>query len=114
MKSAHNYFNKFINQIRTLCTHQNVPFLHLVFPKFKVLLNPCGKKRSVDLSGVFLQMSLYGGDVVLQSLQSCLNEILDICEILRSWYETYSVSLQKGVKVEDANNWRPIALLSIT
>ena len=72
------------------------------------------KKRSADSSGVLLEMFLYGGDEVLQSLQSCLNEILDTGEILTSWYETFFVLLYKGGKVEDANNWRPIALLSIT
>lgn len=59
-------------------------------------------------------MSLFGGDHVLTQLQKHLNSILDIGSILASWYEVHFSMLHKGGTEDDANNWRPNAILNIT
>ena len=52
------------------------------------------------------------------NLCSCLlhllNDVLRDGAIPTNWYETHFTLLHKGGSTEDANNWRPIAILSIT
>ena len=43
-----------------------------------------------------------------------LNDVLRTGIIPTNWYETHFSLLHKGGSTEDANNWRPIAILRIT
>ena len=72
------------------------------------------KKKCADKHGIVLEMFLHGGDVVLERLHAYLNDILSTGIIPDRWYETYFTMIHKGGAESDANNWRPIAILSIT
>ena len=72
------------------------------------------KKKCPDKEGVVLEMFLYGGDHVLEQLKKHLNSILVTGNVPFSWYETHFSMLHKGGTESDANNWRPIAILSIS
>ena len=50
----------------------------------------------------------------MQILLEYLNNVLLSGCIPSSWCETFFSLLHKGGSVHDANNWRPIAILSIT
>ena len=72
------------------------------------------KKRCADKDGIVLEMFLHGGKQHFDSLLSCLNSVLlDGC-VPSSWCETFFTLLHKGGPTNDANNWRPITILSIT
>ena len=72
------------------------------------------KKRCADKDGIVLEMFLHGGKQHFDSLLSCLNSVLlDGC-VPSNWCETFFTLLHKGGPTDDANNWRPIAILSIT
>ena len=72
------------------------------------------KKKCADKYGIVLEMFLHGGNVVLQRLHAYLNDILSTGIIPDRWYETYFTMIHKGGAESDANNWRPIVILSIT
>ena len=71
------------------------------------------KSRCADTDGILLEMFLYSGENNLQTLLECLNEVLLSGSIPSSWCDIFSL-LHKGGSDHDANNWRPIAILSIT
>ena len=72
------------------------------------------KGRCHDKDGFFLEMFLYFGSENLQILCNHLNHILHEKSIPEKWCDTFFSLLHKGGPTEDANNWRPIAILSIT
>ena len=47
-------------------------------------------------------------------MRGFLNGILVTGAVPANWYDTYISLLDKGGNTEDANNWRPIAILSNT
>ena len=59
-------------------------------------------------------MFLHGGPSIQECLLHMLNDVLRTGVIPTNWYETHFSLLHKGGCTEDANNWRPIAILSIT
>ena len=71
------------------------------------------KKKSVDKDNVVLEMFWYGSADVHNSLLHMLNDVLRTGIPHTNWYETHFSILHKGGSTEDANNWRPIAILSI-
>ena len=72
------------------------------------------KGRCTDKSGLITELFLFGGIVVHESLQSCINHLVRYGDILSNWCETFFVLLHKRGNTEAAINWRPIALLNIT
>ena len=72
------------------------------------------KGRCADKDGVCLEMFLHSGNGSLQQLLVCLNEVLVHDTIPSSWCDTFFSLLHKGGCVDDPNNWRPVAILSIT
>ena len=59
-------------------------------------------------------MFAYGGDCVVEMMEHFLNNILDTGVVPESWYESFFAMLPKSGDLTDANNWRPVALLSIS
>ena len=72
------------------------------------------KDRCTDSDGISLEMFLHSGEVNQQELLKCLNVVLVEGAIPSKWCDTFFTLLHKGGTVHDANNWRPIAILSIT
>ena len=72
------------------------------------------KGRCADTDGISLEMFLYSGEENQQRLLECLNNVLVEGVIPSSWCNTFFTLLHKGGPIQDANNWRPIAILSIT
>ena len=59
-------------------------------------------------------MFLHGSPSIQDCLLHMLNDVLRTSMIPITWYETHFSLLHKGGCTQDANNWRPIAILSIT
>ena len=59
-------------------------------------------------------MFLHGGPSIQECLLHMLNDVLRTGMIPTNWYETHFSLLHKEGCTQDANNWRPIAILSIT
>ena len=72
------------------------------------------KGRTTDRNGVVLEMFLYGGELLLNYLTYTFNSILMTGNIPNTWRESFFTLLHKGGDAKDPNNWRPIAVLSIT
>ena len=72
------------------------------------------KNKAADRQGVVLEMFAYGGDCVVEMMEHFLNNILDTGVVPESWYESFFAMLPKSGDLRDANNWRPVALLSIS
>ena len=84
------------------------------FDEVEHALKRMRKGRCCDKDGMFLEMFLHCGRNNLQVLCTCLNNILVNKDIPEKWCDTFFSLLHKGGSTEDANNWRPIAILSIT
>ena len=69
------------------------------------------KNKAADRQGIVLEMFAHGGANVVQMTERFLNNILDTGD---SWYESFFAMLPKTGDLTDVNNWRPIALLSIS
>ena len=72
------------------------------------------KGRCADHDGINLEMFLHSGQHHLQTLLVCLNEVLIEDSIPSSWCDLFFTLLHRGGCVQDGNNWRPAAILSIT
>ena len=84
------------------------------FTEVRQALSKMAKGRCADKGGVVLEMFLHSDAAVTCCLVQLLNRILQTGEIPQAWYETHFSLLHKGGNTEDPNNWRPIAILSIT
>ena len=70
--------------------------------------------KAADRQGVLLEMLLHAGDGVLECLVELYNQVVRDVVVPSTWQEACFTLLHKGGDVDDPNNWRPIALLSIT
>ena len=71
------------------------------------------KKKCSDRSDVLIEMLIYGGANVHSELVRFFNIVIDTGVVPPGWRESFFVLLHKGGPVQDANNWRPIAILKI-
>ena len=71
------------------------------------------KRKASDTTGVILEMFLHGGNVIQEQLTRLFNEIITSGSIPAGWRESFFILLHKGGCTQDANNWRPIAILRI-
>ena len=72
------------------------------------------KGRCADTDGIVLEMFLFSGEQNLEKLLGCLNDVLLTGSVPSSWCNFFFSLLHKNGPIDDANNWRPIAILSIT
>ena len=72
------------------------------------------KGKAADRDGVLLEMFLFGGDDMLLCLTEIFNDMLQTGDLPPNWRESFFTLLHKGGDAADPNNWRPIAILSIT
>jgi hypothetical protein len=72
------------------------------------------KGRCADKLGMYLEMFVHNGKESLEALLVCLNGVLVQNSIPSTWSDTFFSLLHKGGCIHDANNWRPVAILSIT
>ena len=77
-------------------------------------MNQMAKGRAPDRNGIILEMFLYGGDALIAYLTFFLNSVVSSGRIPPKWRESFFVLLHKGGDSKDPNNWRPIAILSIS
>ena len=98
--------------------HMEYETNYLVMPfsldELEFALKRMRKGRRNDKDDLFLEMFLSCGSENLQILCNHLNHILHETRIPEKLSDTFSSLLHKGGSTEDANNWRPIAILSIT
>ena len=71
------------------------------------------KKRASDRIGIIMEMFLFGGQPVWDHLAHFFNQIILTGSIPEGWRESFFILLHKGGATNDANNWRPIAILRI-
>jgi len=93
--------------------------LETTIPEFTIqevmtAVSQMAKGRTTDRNGVVLEMFLYGGELLLNYLTYTFNSILMTGNIPNTWRESFFTLLHKGGDAKDPNNWRPIAVLSIT
>ena len=72
------------------------------------------KGKASDRSGMILEMFLFGGDAAISHLTYFFNSIIQMRDVPDNWRESFLVMLHKGGSRNDANNWRPISLLSVS
>ena len=72
------------------------------------------KKKSADHDGIMAEMFIHGSCDLRLCLLRLLNDIVTSGSIPNNWYATYFCLLHKGGDPNDANIWRPTAILSIT
>ena len=78
------------------------------------IFSKMAKKKASDARGLLLEMFTFGGELVAEKIAHFLNDMLDNGVVPEHWFETHFAMLPKSGNLKDANNWRPIALLSIT
>ena len=109
---------KLLQQVYTTDNELNYSTNHSVpaftFEEVKHALKCMRKGRCCDKDGMFLEMFLHCGSNNLQILCTYLNEILENKHIPDRWCDTFFSLLHKGGSTEDPNNWRRVAILSIT
>ena len=84
------------------------------FDEVKQAVANMAKGKTSDRDGVILEMFSHGGESLLGILTDMLNGILTTGYVPRRWRDSFLTLLHKGGDTSDANNWRPIAILSIT
>jgi len=78
------------------------------------ILKHMRKKKASDRNGMIMEMFLLGGQPIWDYLAHFFNQIILTGSIPDGWRESFFVLLHKGGATNDANNWRPIAILRIT
>lgn len=96
--------------------NQNTKFdvMPFTIDEISKVLKSMRKGRCTDKLGIALEMFLFGGTCVREHLVETLNAVLSSNEIPTHWCDTFFLLLHKGGMADDLNNWRPIAILSIT
>ena len=82
--------------------------------ELETALRKMRKGRCADKDGIVLEIFLHSGKHHLDLLLTYLNQVLLQGCVPVTWCDTFFSLLHKGGSTEDANNWRPIAILSIT
>ena len=82
--------------------------------EIRAALKRMAKHRCADKRGLVCEMFLQSGDSVHDYLAYCFNVMLLTRTFPPEWYDTCFTLLHKGGQADDPNNWRPIAILSIT
>ena len=92
--------------------HSSIPLF--TYNEFEQAIRKMKKGRCADKLCIYLEMFVHNGKASLEVLLTCLNEVLAQDAIPSTWCDTFFSLLHKGGCVDDANNWRPVAILSIT
>ena len=72
------------------------------------------KNKAADRQGIVLEMFAHGGYYVVQMMDHFLTNMLVTGTVADTWYESFFALLPKAGDLTDVNNWRPVALLSIS
>lgn len=80
----------------------------------KDAIKQMAKGRTCDSKGVLLEMLLHGGDDLLLHLARAFNELLRSGDVPDHWSTSLLTLLHKEGDSNDPNNWRPVAIPSIT
>ena len=71
------------------------------------------KRRSPDMIGIVVELIQHAGDACHQKLLNMYNGIISTGLIPPDWHFTVFSMLPKSGNLEDASNWRPIAILPV-
>ena len=83
-------------------------------PEVTNAIKGMSKGKAPDRNVVLLEMFLYADEELLQYLTFIFNHILQTGNIPDNWRVSFFTLLHKGNDASDPNNWRPIAVLTIS
>ena len=72
------------------------------------------KKKCGDMQGILAEMFHYCGFAFYSTFAKLVNDIVHTGKVPDSWYVTHFQFLHEGSDTNDANNWRPVAILCLT
>ena len=81
--------------------------------EFDKALKRMKKRRSPDMTGIVVELIQHAGDACHEKLLNMYNGIISTGLIPPDWHSTAFSMLPKSGNLEDASNWRPIAILPV-